>query len=364
VFSRPRVKPEHRPYRLASGAIRIGGLIYGVAAEIEDPDGTVWTLLQGMDGSRTLDDLVELVCAGHPGEYADTARQAVVDLCESGHIEDAVQHEPVRLTARERERYSRNQSFYRWIDLTPRTDQWHAQHRLRNAAIVVVGLGGMGGVAATALAAAGVGQLHCVDTDTVELSNLNRQVLYTEDDLGHPKVDVAVARLNRLNSDITVTGEHRRISATRDLIDFAARCDLLVLGADSPHDISDWANEACLTAGRPWIDGGYSGPHVTVATYRPGQGACYQCVVTTDRSNSPQPAGPDLDINTLTVGNAVTAATAGVCGNLVAHLAMSIITGVPQISPGTVYGIDLGSMQNQFLLNYDRRADCPACSAR
>jgi molybdopterin/thiamine biosynthesis adenylyltransferase len=78
---------------------------------------------------------------------------------------------------------------------------------LRASRVTVVGVGGTGGVAALALAAAGVGQLHCVDPDVVDLSNLGRQVVYTEDDTGRPKVGGAVARLRRLNADIAVSGE-------------------------------------------------------------------------------------------------------------------------------------------------------------
>ena len=74
----------------------------------------------------------------------------------------------------------------------PRASSWDAQARLARSRVTVVGLGGSGAGAAAALAASGVGRLHCVDPDAVELSNLNRQVLYSEDDIGRPKVDAAV----------------------------------------------------------------------------------------------------------------------------------------------------------------------------
>ena len=63
---RPRVKPEHAPYRIAEGKIRIGGVSYGLAAEISDPDGWVWTMLAAMDGSRGLAEIIGQVHAAHP----------------------------------------------------------------------------------------------------------------------------------------------------------------------------------------------------------------------------------------------------------------------------------------------------------
>lgn len=361
MFARPRIKPESRPFRLAPGAVRIGGLIYGVAAEIEDPTGAVWLVLQAMDGTRSVDDLVRLVQARFPGDDPAVVREAILYLCGSGYVEDAVQHEPVYLSARERERYSRSQAFYRWIDLTPRTDHWYAQHRLRAASVTVVGLGGMGATAALALCASGVGHVHCVDMDRVELSNLNRQVLYTEDDLGKPKVDAATRRLRHLNCDITVTGEQRQVEGQGDLRDLASNCDVLVLGADAPEEIQFWANAACLHTGTAWVDGGYAGPHVTATAYTPGRGACFRCIWMTAQDRLPAPVDPDFDVSA-TPGNAVTAAAAGLAGNLSAHLATCLITGVPAVTPGTVHGVDLGSLQNQFTLPHDPRIDCPACA--
>ena len=93
------------------------------------------------------------------------------------------------------------------MDLTPRESTWHAQLRLRRSKAIVIGLGGTGGAAAMALAMSGVGHVHCVEPDLVELSNLNRQILYTEKDIGLPKVDAAVERLRSSNSDIMVTGD-------------------------------------------------------------------------------------------------------------------------------------------------------------
>ncbi len=192
---RPRVKPEHAPYRVGGERIRIGGMSYGLAAEIEDPTGALWTLLGSLDGTRSVDGAVAATAARHPGTPPALLEQAVADLVAAGHVEDAAGPEPAGLTARDKARHDRGRRWFRWVDLVPRASSWDAQARLARSRVTVVGLGGSGAGAAAALAASGVGRLHCVDPDAVELSNLNRQVLYSEDDIGRPKVDAALERL-------------------------------------------------------------------------------------------------------------------------------------------------------------------------
>ncbi|MGH3341981.1 MAG: HesA/MoeB/ThiF family protein [Carbonactinosporaceae bacterium] len=361
-MQRPLVKPEHRPYRLADGTIRIGGCVYGTAGEVEDPTGAVWTLLEAMDGTRDVEDLVAHVLARHPAEVADNVSSAVTDLCHSGYVEDAAPERPGEFADRELVRYARGQRFYQWIDLVPRSHPWHAQTRLRAATAAVVGLGGTGSVAALALAGSGVGHLHCVDMDAVELSNLNRQALYTEDDIGRSKVDAAVARLRLVNSDIEVTGQHLEVQGPADLAALADQADVLLLAADQPPEIRMWTNQACLRQQTPWVDSGYHGPQVTATAYVPGEGPCYQCMLTGARHDEPELWAGDHAGRL--GGKAVSAVSGGLSGHLAAHLVMALITGAPPVDNGTVYGFNLIALGHHFALTYPRRDDCPACGAR
>jgi hypothetical protein len=78
-MTRPRVKPEHAPYRVADGKIRIGVVSYGLAAELADPDGWVWTMLMAMDGTRDLSRIIEHVSQVHPGQPVARLRRGAVD---------------------------------------------------------------------------------------------------------------------------------------------------------------------------------------------------------------------------------------------------------------------------------------------
>jgi len=358
---RPRVKPEHRPVRVSGDRIRIGGSVYGIAGEVEDRTGAVWTLLSAMDGSRTPDEIVAHVVAAHPDERAESIHRAMKVFVESGHVEDFAAPEPPVLTARERERHDRSRMFYRWIDPTPRTSWWEPQLRLRAARVCVIGLGGTGGNVALALAAAGVGELHCVDSDVVELSNLNRQILYGEDDIGRPKVEAAVRRLRQLNTDIRITGARLSIGGEADLASLAEQCDALMLCADQPGEIRAWANRACLAAGTPWVDAGYHGPVASATAYRPGQGACYECAWWAEHERH-LAMGVEADYSLQRGGsNAVTAPTAGLSGYLAAHLGISLLTGVVPVRSGLTQGINLVAPDHHFLIESPQRPDCPAC---
>jgi len=372
AFGRPRIKPEHRAYRTVDGNVRVGSVIHGIGAEIADPRGWVWTLVEAMDGSRGPSEVVAEVLRGHPELSGADARQAMADLLAAGFVDDA--DASASLPPREQDRYSRGVPLLRWMDLAPRTSPWDAQLRLREARVLLVGVGGTGGHAAQALVASGVGHVHCVDPDVVELSNLNRQPLYRESDLGRPKVEAALATLRALNSDVTVTGERREVRGPEDLTELVAASalagspyDLLVLAADRPDAIRRWTNRACLAAGLPWVDAGYRGPLVTAGVYVPGQGACWECLREGEIARRDLRLGPGQDPESASPRmpwNPASAVTAGLSGALLAHAALALLTGVPAMEPGFRFGVNLMLPGDPVHQRTPRRLDCPACGER
>lgn len=279
AMRRPRIKPEHRAYRAMDGHIRIGSVVYGIGSELKDPDGWVWTLVEAMDGTRNTAEIVAEVSRRHPGPRipAPDIVQAMTDLTTAGFVEDAGAAPPAELSERERERYSRGMTLLRWMDLRPRESAWEPQVQLHRARVLLIGVGGTGGAAARDLVASGVGQLHCVDPDVVELSNLNRQTLFREYDLGTPKVDAALTALRALNSQTTVTGERREVRGPADLEALLTGVpdrygrepgyDVLLLAADRPAEIRRWANRVCLASGTSWAEAGYRGPLVSAGVF-------------------------------------------------------------------------------------------------
>ncbi|MFF3344242.1 HesA/MoeB/ThiF family protein [Streptomyces sp. NPDC002779] len=370
---RPRIKPEHRAYRTVEGHLRIGSVVHGIGAEVKDPDGWVWTLVEAMDGTRSAADVVAEVTRRHPELRlpAPDIAQAITDLTMAGYVEDAGAPPPAELSEDERERYSRGMTLQRWMDLRPRQNPWEPQLRLRRARVLLIGAGGTGGAAARDLVASGVGRLHCVEPDVVELSNLNRQTLYRESDLGAPKIDAALTALRALNPHPTVTGERREVRGPADLEELladgsgtGAAYDVLLLAADRPAAIRRWTNQVCLASNTPWAEAGYRGPLVSVGVFTPGRGACWECLRSAEieRRDLRLAPGQDEDVASPRMPwNPVNAVTAGLSGSLLAHAALALLCGVPRIDPGCRFGLNLMLPGDPVLQRADRRTDCAAC---
>jgi molybdopterin-synthase adenylyltransferase len=350
----PRVKPEHVPYRLDDGTVRLGGVLYGIAAEIADADGSAWTALTLMDGTRTREEIVAALRSRFAGLTREDADDIVATLLSSGHVEEADPSFCAVLSEREKERYRRNRDYFRWVDLTPRDHGWESQVLIKNARVLVLGLGGTGSHAAWALTAAGVGRLHLVDPDVVELSNLNRQLLYTEADLGRPKSEVAAERLRAVNTDVEITAAASAVDGPEPLARLVGGFDVLALCADQPREpagIRTWANRVCAAAGIPWVSGGYNGPLVSVGVFGPG-GPCFECV----RAGIPSRPGADYAFP------GVTSASAGLSGQLVAHDVLALITGLLFTPPGYFHGLTLLDPDGHVYARHPARPGCEFCS--
>jgi hypothetical protein len=367
-LARPRIKPEHRAYRTVDGNVRIGSVVHGIGAEIEDPDGWVWTLTQVMDGTRAAAQITAAVVGRHPCLAPETVRAAMADLRAAGYVDDAAAPLPPGLGERDRVRHARGVALLRWMDLSPRASPWSAQLRLRRARALVLGVGGTGGAAAQILVASGVGHVHAVDPDVVELSNLNRQLLYREADVGRPKAEAARAALQALNSDVTVTAQRGEVRGPGALADLLAAppgpYDVLVLGADRPPEIRRWANRVCLSLGTPWVEGGYRGPLVSAGVHVPGAGPCWECqrAGEVERRDLRLAPGQSEDAASPRMPwNPASAVTAALSGALVAHAALALLSGVPPMEPGFRYGLNLMSLDDPVLERHPRRPTCPAC---
>ena len=240
-------------------------------------------LLAGLDGSRTVDGLAEL----HPELTANEVTDTLDQLGELGLIEDA-EADSDWLDAGEQERYDRQLEYFGELAAGARLAS-RLQARLREARVVVIGLGGLGAWALWALAAAGVGQLVGVDGDVVEHSNLNRQTLYREEDLGRPKALAAAGTIAAFNSGISFEPISRRLESPAEVAAVVARADFVVEAADwPPYRLSRWINTCCADAGVPHVGASQFPPLIRVGpTFVPGTRGCLECLEESARANDP-----------------------------------------------------------------------------
>jgi len=150
------------------------------------------------------------------------------------------------------------------------------QRKLRQAHILIAGVGGLGSPVAIYLACAGIGKLTLVDSDAVELSNLNRQILHGEEDIGEKKVISAARKLNKLNSTVEINPVAVRITpeGMPGLLDGV---DLVIDCLDN-METRFILNQGCVQAGMPFIHGGIDGMIGEITTIIPGQTPCFACI--------------------------------------------------------------------------------------
>ncbi|PSL52827.1 bacteriocin biosynthesis cyclodehydratase domain-containing protein [Saccharothrix carnea] len=356
---RPRIKNVHRPFALPGNRIVIGLMQHGIASEIEDDeDRTLERILVLMDGTRDVDAICADVARTHPGVDPDSVREVVDDLTANGFVEDAGAPTPV--SAREADRYASPRHYFAWIDSTPRSSPYEIQARLKHASVALLGLGGTGSAVASGLVASGVGHLHCADFDTVEESNLCRQLLYDEADVGAPKVDRAVARLRAMNSLVEVTGEERRVTGADDVAELMAGRDAFVLCADQPQpDIMRWTNEAALRTGTPWFVSLYTGPMAVVGGYVPGETGCWECLFRW--MNTQEHVSDSRVLFQGDRANAVIAASASVSGHLCALEVIYHLGGLPTQVRGRVLHWNFADWGHHYFIDVPHDADCPSC---
>ncbi|MBA7626218.1 Molybdopterin-synthase adenylyltransferase [subsurface metagenome] len=153
------------------------------------------------------------------------------------------------------------------------------QERLKQSHVVVAGLGGLGTPASVYLACAGIGHLTLVDCDLVELSNLNRQVLYWEEDIGEKKPLSAARKLAKLNPTISITPLFEKI-AEDNVRDIIRGANAVIDGMDN-FETRHILNSGCVVEGIPFVHGGIYGFLGEITTIIPGETPCLSCIFST-----------------------------------------------------------------------------------
>ena len=193
------------------------------------------------------------------------------------------------------------------------------QIRLRQASVLVVGAGGLGSPAAFYLAAAGLGRLGIVDSDTVDLSNLQRQILHTTADRGHRKVESARSRLRELNAEVDVTVHDVRLTED-NAAELMAPYDFIIDGSDN-FDTKFLVNDVAVSLGKPFSHAGIVRLQGQTMTVAPPQSACYRCLFQ-------EPPAPGEVLGCQQAG--ILGAVAGTIGSIQATEAIKYIVGLEE----------------------------------
>lgn len=243
-------------------------------------------------------------------------------------------------------------------------DGWD-QERLKRARVLVAGVGGLGGLSATYLAAAGVGYLRVCDSDKVELSNLNRQILYTAADIGKPKAMLAAKRLYAQNSEIEIEPMLETLTEA-NAGELASGCDLIVDGLDN-HAGRLKLNKASFDLKIPYVYGAVNEWLGQLSLFNPPKTACLACLMPGEPGNAgptqklgpARKPGPSQNHGPTPVFGALAAAV----GSLQATLALKYLMTGENTAANTLLILRADTMAFERV-TFERRPGCEVCGRR
>jgi len=250
----------------------------------------------------------------------------------------------VRLNDERIERYSRQ-------ILLPQVGG-EGQEKLLVSKVLIVGAGGLGSPVASYLAGAGVGTIGIVDSDTVELSNLHRQMIYSSDDIGKKKAIAAQSRLQIVNPDVKVVPYVLRLNSG-NIMEVIKDYDIVVDGSDN-FPTRYLVNDACVLAKKTLVFGAFFRFEGQAMVIKPGEGPCLRCMF-------PSPPPPGLIPSCQEAG--VLGALAGVIGLIQATETLKLILGIGKSLIGKLILFDALGM-DLTKLNVKRDENCPVCSEK
>jgi len=351
-MDRPRIKRTTEQMEAPDGDLYLLRPSAGADIHIEQPDEEGRRLLGALDGKRTRRELEEEFGEEEVGDL-------LAQLEELGVVEDAADDDLIAddVVAR----FDRQLRYFSDISTGPTPSQ--CQAKLESARVAVLGVGGLGGWSALSLSCCGIGEMLLVDFDRVELSNLNRQVLYTEADIGRLKAEAAGERLASFNSRMRIEVMVKRLGSEAEIAETIAGYDMVIDAVDWPaHDIEHWVNSACFAAGIPFIAMSHFPPIARVGPlYVPGRTGCYACQEISYRRSYPL---FDVAVEQRRAKSSPAATLGPACGLIGGQVALDIMHHLTGLADPSTLGV--GHIYDLRTMKVEQEAvvpepECPVC---
>ncbi len=223
------------------------------------------------------------------------------------------------------------------------------QEKLLSSKVLVIGAGGLGSVSIMYLATAGVGTIGIADKDTVELSNLNRQIIHNTNTIGKPKTESAKETLTKLNPDIRIN-IYNKISS-ENISEIISQYDFIIDATDN-FETKFLINDACVNEKKPFSHAGIVGFEGQLMTYVPNKGCCYRCVFK-------EPPKKECVSSCFTDG--VLGAAVGIIGSLQATEAIKYILGIGELLTGHLLTYNALTSEFRKIKLPPINKECPVC---
>ena len=360
-LSTPRLKPFLEYYF-------DGNKIYffknpGTAIEMDDPSGFISSVCKLMDGQLSLSELSQKLSTAYPYESQYLNRLLDV-LNETYLLEDTSAHNSECLTEYDITRWERNIEFF-GAYTKANENKYALQKKLQSIKVTLLGLGGAGSHLLYDLAALGVHHIQAIDFDMVELSNLNRQILYNETDISSLKTTIAKNRMEQFAPNATIQFINKRISCSEDIEQFIQNQDIVISVVDQPREtIIDWVNTACIKHKIPFICGAFDWKWALCYSVMPGETGCIECWKTNARKANllfhdfAQKEG----FVTATAPNVAIVPFIAILTGLILTDFLKFVTGISKpISFGKLWAFDFDTANMSVIESWEKNPQCPIC---
>ncbi len=338
----------------------------GVAIQLTDSSKFIANVCKLLDGKKTIDDISQYLFPLFPNE-TPYLEKLLATLDNEYLLEDSAYNHPEKLTDYDTTRWSRNIEFFGAYCKASENKYAH-QEKLKSSKVAIFGLGGVGSNILFNLVAMGVCDIRAIDFDKVELSNLNRQIIYDESHIGQLKSEAAKESINRFLPNTNIEFINKKISCSNDIEELIADRDIVIAAIDHPREkIIDWFNLACVKRKIPFICGSLDSKLVTYYTIYPGKTGCVICWKASkekshfifqdmiQHENFIASSSPNVAIMPLI----------SLVSGFVASEFLKIVTGIAEAqSLGKLYAFDFISSQIKLSETWEKDPVCPICSVQ
>ena len=357
------IKSIYPIYRSGDNKFRIGAQM-GVSVEINDHNNEFWDLCHLLNGDMNIDEVIKNMKVKHAKLSDQDVLDGIKQLDNLNFMEELRPNE-FDDNSSPLYRYEGNVNYFGHF-CSIEDDKADIQRQLLKSRVLLLGLGGIGSNILPLLASAGVGNITCVDYDSVEVSNLNRQYLFNEADIGRLKCDVAQEHISSFNSNIKIQAINRKITSTDDIDELIFNTDVVICAIDEPPFIAQrLVNHVSVKYGIPCVYGLTQLTAGRVFTVLPNVSGCFDCLNIYYTKQDPQFLGQlfgfrEAKFNppTLTFGPDIMQLAA-----IMASEVIRVITGyIPPSSIGRQVEHNFVDHSTKVLTEWPRyENECPTC---
>jgi molybdopterin-synthase adenylyltransferase len=354
---KPKIKEIVTPVIRHGSLIRIG--FEGKVFDLSDENGALEELLHSLNGKNTIEDLESLHNISRKDIETILSQLDGINMLEDKSLSESL------LNNAEKSRYRANLTYFENYSSLSKSS-YDLQHRLKNTHVLVLGLGGAIQDVAS-LASLGIGEITGLDYDLIEESNLNRQYIYKEEDVGQSKAQTARKRIKEINRNTRINIIEKKVQNEQDVEELLEAADIVVSGIDSPGIISSrWVNFAGIKQGKPVIFSGISGNKLMINKLSSDGEGCFDCFLIDCLKKDPffkHQLNKLYGANFEKKNTAISPTVSLLSGFITLEVMKEALGLDNKMIPGSMYQMDLNDLTLSNDYSWEKAAGCPTCSS-